>query len=249
MSSTNKYKVVHHPIILATISVLLFIFLNNVNHVSGYDLATQPEKSLYAIPSYPYYVRNIFRFYGYSTTQITLVEKLAIEQTIATIANVRNVSGSTDVIEISSVSEFNPEGGRGGIGVSTTIETKVYVATLNNAQVFKLKINKMRDDRTEIETLFKDSVKAIATSNSTNLIPDGFYIFMQYSAEIHANQPINRNYWQLLISCIVATIIGSMVVTTQAMRRYDFDPLNEPTQTVDTGKYEYVVDDGEEKKG
>ena len=52
-----------------------------------------------------------------------------------------------------------------------------------------------------------------------------------------------------LISCIVATIIGSMVVTTQAMRRYDFDPLNEPTQTVDTGKYEYVVDDGEEKTG
>ena len=40
-----------------------------------------------------------------------------------------------------------------------------------------------------------------------------------------------------------------MVVATQAMRRYDFDPLNEPTQTSDTGKYEYVVDDGEEKKG
>ena len=31
---------------------------------------------------------------------------------------------------------------------------------------------------------------------------------------------------------------------------YDFDPLRAPTKTVDTGKYEYVIDtENEESKG
>ena len=54
----------------------------------------------------------------------------------------------------------------------------------------------------------------------------------------------------MIASSIASSLIGAFVVMSQAFRRYDFDPLCAPTKTVDTGKYEYVIDtENEESKG
>eukprot|EP00943_MAST-04B_sp_MAST-4B-sp1_P006430 g6430.t1 len=171
--------------------------------------------------------------------------------TLSNIAGVKNVSGSADVIEISSVKSFNPKGDKGGKGASTNVETKVYVVDVSSGHKFKFKINSYRDDRAPIEELFKKSVVIVYNNpNGTYAVPDGFYIYIQSRATIISNQDENRHYWHLLISSIFSALIGAFVITSQAFRRYDFDPLREPTQAVDLGKYEYVLDDGdsEEKK-
>ena len=102
------------------------MFLKDVR-VKAYDLEKEPTKSLHADPRYPFYVHTTFRFYQYSDSEITSIERSALEMTLSNIAGVKNVSGSADVIEISSVKSFNPKGDKGGKGASTNVETKVYV--------------------------------------------------------------------------------------------------------------------------
>ncbi len=234
--------------ILIVIFVLSILFLKDAC-VKAYDLETEPTKSLHADPRYPFYVHTIFRFYQYSSDEITYIERSALEMTLNTIADVKNVSGSADVTEISSVVSFNPKGDKGGKGASTTIETKVYVTDVSSGHKFKFKINSYRDDRTPIEELFKKSIVIINNNpNKTYTVPDGFYIYIYTRATIVSNQDENRHYWHLLISSIFSALIGSFVITSQALRRYDFNPLNEPTQAVDQGKYEYVLDDDSEEK-
>ncbi len=236
--------------IFITIFVLSILFLKGIR-VKAYDLESEPTKSLYADPRYPFYVYTTFRFYQYSSDEITQIEKLAFELTLRSLANFKNVSHSADVIEISSVTEFNPKGDRGGKGASTMIETKVYVTDVSDGHKIKVKINSYRDDRSPIEELFKKSIASMSNANQTYTVPDGFYIYIHSRATIITNENENRHYWHLLISSIFSALVGSLVITSQALRRYDFNPLNEPTQAVDHGKYEYVIDDGdgEEKKG
>ena len=55
--------------------------------------------------------------------------------------------------------------------------------------------------------------------NTTRTVPSDFYIYVKYQGEIIANQPRTRNYWYLFASSIVSSLIGALVVTSQAFRR------------------------------
>ena len=232
-----------------SIWLLALLSIVKVKQSVAYDLKTSPEKSLYSNAAYPYFIRIVFRFYGYAIDDFNVIESQALQQTIAKYASIKYISGSEDVIEINSLEEFNPAGNKGGKGASTNVDIRIYSKSIEHAQSVKLQLNKIRQSSNAIENLFKQEVQNVA-GNTTRTVPSDFYIYVKYQGEIIANQPRTRNYWYLFASSIVSSLIGALVVTSQAFRRYDFDPLRAPTKTVDTGKYEYVIDtENEESKG
>ena len=231
-----------------SIWLLALLSVVKVKQSVAYDLQTSPEKSLYSNAAYPYFIRIVFRFYGYASNDLNAIETQALLQTIAKYVSIETISGSDDVIELNSLEEFNPAGDKGGKGASTNIDIRIYSKSIKHAQSIKLNLDKIRQSSSTIESIYKQEVQNMA-GNTTHTVPTGFYIYVKYQAEIIANQPRSRNYWYLLASSILSAIIGAFVVMSQAFRRYDFDPLLGPSKAVDTGKYEYVVDteDGESK--
>ena len=233
----------------ASIWLLALFSVVKVNPSVAYDLRTSPEKSLYTNAAYPYFIRIVFRFYGYAVDDLNVIDTQSFQRALATYASVNDASDSEDVIEINSLEEFNPAGNKGGKGASTNVDIRIYSKSIEHAQSVKLQLDKIRKSPTAIENIFKQEVQNMA-GNTTRTVPSDFYIYVKYQGEIIANQPRTRNYWYLFASSIVSSLIGALVVTSQAFRRYDFDPLQAPTKTVDTGKYEYVIDtENEESKG
>eukprot|EP00944_MAST-04C_sp_MAST-4C-sp1_P003606 g3606.t1 len=232
-----------------SIWLLALLSIVKVKPSVAYDLRTSRGKSLYTNAAYPFFVRIVFRFYGYGVDDLGVIEAQACQRAIATYVSLKYVSGSEDVIEINSVEVFNPAGNKGGKGASTNVDIRIYSKSIEHAQSVKLQLNKIRQSSNAIENLFKQEVQNVA-GNTTRTVPSDFYIYVKYQGEIIANQPRSRNYWYLVASSIVSSLIGAFVVMSQAFRRYDFDPLQAPTKTVDTGKYEYVIDtENEESKG
>jgi len=205
------------------------------------------ESSLVGSPEYPIYIRMVIRFFNhpYSDFSDSLKEQEIFEESVAGVCTPSFEGSPHEVIELTYFSEHDPEGLKGGPGNSFDIGFKIFVKTPGAAKEIRKALVKIRDDTNLLEANFT----ALYKTHTNKALSSSFKMYGVIGPETLMNDLPGRNDGKLIASTIFCAMIGVIIVVSQALRRYDFDPTLSPTAKESNSKWEYVLEkEGDDEK-